>query len=80
MNQNMKLEAYLQRKIADETDMSVEDIPLDQEFDQLDLDSLSILTIAFDLETDFGFDNLDPTVLSEFNTINKLVEWMTSKK
>jgi acyl carrier protein len=71
---------WLVQAISDELEIPKESISLDEPFEDLKLDSLSILTIAFDLEEKFNIEELSPTVFSEFNTINKLSEWLMNQK
>jgi acyl carrier protein len=71
---------WLVQAISVELEIPKESISLDEPFETLNLDSLSILTIAFDLEEKFNIEELSPTVFSEFNTINKLSEWLMNQK
>jgi acyl carrier protein len=43
------------------------------------MDSLSIVSIAADLESVVN-EEIDPTAFIEYNTINKFTEWMAQSK
>jgi acyl carrier protein len=72
------LKLWLMEKIAEETSMQIKNISCDQEFSSFALDSLSLITLSFDLEKLLD-EELSPTLFTEFNTINKLVEWHSAK-
>jgi len=74
----MEITQWLQEQIAEETGIKIEDISCDEEFENFDLDSLSLLSLSFELENLIKKE-LSPTVFSEYNTINKLVEWANQK-
>ncbi|MDY8137646.1 acyl carrier protein [Aquimarina sp. 2201CG5-10] len=76
----MNTKLWLQEKIAEETDLSIEDVSCDAEFIDFNMDSLSTLTLAFDLESLLDIGEIDPTLFSEYNTINKLVSWIENQK
>ncbi|WP_025741445.1 acyl carrier protein [Aquimarina pacifica] len=76
----MSTEQWLKERIAEETDLPIDEISSDQEFTTFNLDSLSILTLAFDLESKLNVKEIDPTVFSEYNTIKKLVSWIENPK
>ncbi len=72
----MDIKVWLQEKIAEETELPITEISCDTEFNDFNMDSLSMLTVAFDLETILDIEEIDPSVFTEYNTINKLVEWI----
>ena len=76
----LNIKEWLKEAIAVELEIAKDTISNDEPFESLNLDSLSILTIAFDLEEKFNIDELSPTVFTEFNTINKLSEWLENQK
>ncbi len=76
----MDIKLWLKERIAEETDIAISQISGDQEFSEFNMDSLSTLTLAFDLEALLGIEELDPTVFSEYNTINKLAAWIEQRQ
>lgn len=77
--QKTNIRDWLQRKIAEEAGEKIESISLDADFESFRLDSLSLLSIAYDLENEINLE-INPTDLIEYNTINKLAEWIESKR
>jgi acyl carrier protein len=75
----MDIKVWLQQKIAEESGQPLEEILYDTEFSNFKLDSLSIVTLAYELESMLNIE-LSPTAFTEFNTINKLAEWIQSQK
>lgn len=75
----MTTQEWLQTKIAEEAGMQVEEITLDAPFESFSLDSLSVITLAYELESFTGKESIDPSVFSEYNTINKLSEWVNQQ-
>lgn len=76
----MDTRTWLQEKLAEEAGMKPESIAFDDEFEQLSLDSLSIITLTFDIESYIGKELVDPTIFSQYNTINSLAEWLDQQK
>lgn len=70
---NEQLTNWFIEKISEESGTAIENIKTDQPFDNFNLDSLSTVTIAFDLEKETGVD-IDPTIFYEYDTIDKIVE------
>lgn len=70
-----QLQQWLKEKLSAEIGVETTLINLDTPFTQINLDSLSMVSLAYDLETYTGIV-IDPTVFSEFDTPNKLVEWI----
>lgn len=76
---DIEIKVWLQQKIAEESGQPLEEILYDTEFTNFKLDSLSIVTLAYELESMLNIE-LSPTAFTEFNTINKLAEWIQSQK
>ncbi len=74
-----QLQDWLRQKLSEETSRDGKTIDLDADFTSLDLDSLSTVSLAYELET-FAGVVIDPTVFSEFRTPNELVRWIQSQK
>lgn len=70
---------WLLEKIAEETGLNTDQISCDEDFNNFDMDSLSIVSIAADLES-VTQEEIDPTAFVEYNTINKFVVWITQRK
>lgn len=76
----MTTKEWLQQKIAEEAGLPAQAITFDTPFEQFALDSLSVISLAYELESFTGRESIDPTVFSEFNSINKLAEWLEQQK
>lgn len=70
---------WLQEKISDETGESIDQISLTQKFDSMNMDSLSMLSIAHEIESAFQIE-VDPTEITEHDCIEKLAQWIEQKK
>ena len=70
---------WLQSKIAEESGVPVNEISCEEDFENFQLDSLSIVSISYELESQLNME-ISPTAFSEFNTINKLAAWINSQK
>jgi acyl carrier protein len=70
---------WLQHQIADESGVPVEQISCDENFENFKLDSLSIVSISYELESRINIE-ISPTVFTEFNTINKLAAWINTPR
>jgi acyl carrier protein len=70
-----QLQDWLRQKLSEETSSDSKTIDLDVDFSDLGLDSLSTVSLAYELETFTGVV-IDPTVFSEFRTPNELVRWI----
>lgn len=77
--QKTDVREWLQKQIAEESGVAVEEISLDEGFENFRLDSLSFVSISYELETQLNME-ISPTVFTEFNTINKLAEWINAQK
>lgn len=76
----MNAKSWLQNKIAEETGLAVDRVNCDEPFETFSLDSLATISISFDIEQAFGLEELNPTVFSEYNSINKLATWIESQQ
>lgn len=76
----MDITQTLKELVANEAGLPVEEISADQKFESFNLDSLSVVSLAFELENATGIAQIDPTVFTEYNTINKLAAWVNSQK
>jgi acyl carrier protein len=74
-----QLENWLRQKLGEETSTDSKTIDLDVDFVNLNLDSLSTVSLAYELETLTGVI-IDPTVFSEFRTPNELIRWIQLQK
>ncbi len=66
-----ELKNWLVQKIAEESDLQPESIDTGAPIESFNLDSLSMITLSYDLETALGKE-IDPTVFWQHNTIDKL--------
>lgn len=73
-----QLQDWFREKLGEETATDSTVIDLDSEFDNLNLDSLSIVSLAYELEVATG-TVIDPTVFTEFKTPNQVVQWIQSQ-
>jgi acyl carrier protein len=67
-------------KIADEANIPKDQVDCDKPFDEYHLDSLAMISMCFEMEDHFKLENTDPSMLSEYNTINKLVQWVETQR
>lgn len=75
----MIVKKWLVNKIAEESGLDKDTINCDEPIGNFDLDSLSSISIAFDIENEYSLDEINPTVFDEFNTINKLAQWIQNQ-
>ena len=73
------LRNWMIQKIAEEAGIKEEEINADAPFESFSLDSLSLVSISYDLEN-FSGKTVDPTVFGEYQTINKLVSWLDKQQ
>lgn len=71
----MEIKTWLQKQISEELGLAPSEISCDTDFAQFNLDSLSLVSLSFELEN-LVKDEISPTIFAEYNTINKLVEWI----
>ena len=75
----MEIKKWLINHIAEESGDPVETIDCDVPFEDYNMDSLAVVSLSFDLENLLD-KSIDPTIFTEYNTINKLVEWLETQK
>lgn len=75
----MNIHDWLTEKIAEESGISKEEIDGNEALENLELDSLASISIAFDIEKEFNLEEINPSVFTEYNTINKLAEWIQNQ-
>jgi len=73
------VQVWLQTQIAEEAGIAVNEVSCDEDFENFNLDSLSLVSISFELESRVDLE-ISPSVFTEFNTINKLAEWVSNQK
>ncbi len=78
-NRLVDFQNWLKEKIAEETGLAISEVSVEDDFKSFKLDSLSMVSISYELETLIDKE-ISPTVFTEYNTINKLSEWLTSQK
>ena len=76
----MSAKSWLIKRLASESDINESEINCDDPFDDYDLDSLDSVSIFMDMESEFDLKDVDPSILSQYNTINKLSHWIESVK
>lgn len=72
----MDIKDWLTAKIAEELGEEKNSIGADEPFETFEFDSLAIISIVYDIETEFNLSELSPTLFTEFNTITKLTKWI----
>jgi acyl carrier protein len=72
------LQEWLSERIAAEIGGQASDIDMDASFSSFSLDSLSTVSLSYELEIYTGLV-VDPTVFFEFDTPNKLIQWVQSQ-
>lgn len=73
------IRVWLRDKIAEESGFDSTQVSYDEAFESFKLDSLSLLSLSYELESLLERD-LDPTLFTEYNTINKLAAWLEEEK
>lgn len=73
-----KLTTWFTDKLSDELGIKKEEISLTPPIESYHLDSISAVSLSQDLEDFVGF-YIEPTIFSEFETINEMIEWILSK-
>jgi len=74
-----ELREWLRNQIAEEAGVPAQQISFDHDLTTFRLDSLSLVSVSFELES-LTKVPVHPAIFSEFNTINKLTEWIISQK
>jgi acyl carrier protein len=74
-----EIESWFKQQIVAEAGIDVADVETDKPISSYSLDSLSMVSIAYELE---GYLNtpVDPTIFSEFSTINDIIKWIQERQ
>lgn len=75
----MEIKYWLQKQLAEELGLTPQEISCDADFETFNLDSLSLISLSFQLEKLLK-EEISPTIFVEYNSINKLSEWFNSQK
>jgi polyketide synthase 13 len=67
---------WLKSKVAEEAGISEQEVSETATFESFQLDSLSLVSLSYELEK-FTGKTIEPTVFWEYNTIDKLSDWVT---
>ncbi len=70
---------WLKTKIADEAGINEQEISESASFETFQLDSLDMVSLSHELEN-FTGKTIEPTVFWEYNSIEKLSEWVTKNE
>ncbi|RYY53736.1 MAG: acyl carrier protein [Chitinophagaceae bacterium] len=76
----MDTRTVLTELISDETGLASTEIQHDERFENFNMDSLSVVSLAFELEKRTGLQSIEPAVFIEYNTVNKLAQWVDSQQ
>jgi len=76
----MDYKEWLLQEFGTELSVDPANVNADEPFENMHIDSLSMVSISYNLETAFNLENIDPAIFSEYNTINKLTEWLNRNK
>ncbi|RYY58191.1 MAG: acyl carrier protein [Chitinophagaceae bacterium] len=76
----MDTKLKLTELISDETGLAASEISGDENFENLNMDSLSVVSLAFELEKLTGIEPIEPGLFIEYNTVNKLATWVDSRQ
>lgn len=76
----MDYKEWLLQEFATELSLDPSNVNADEPFENMNIDSLSMVSISYNLENAFNLENIDPAIFSEYNTINKLTEWLNQHK
>ncbi|UTA67851.1 acyl carrier protein [Emticicia sp. 21SJ11W-3] len=74
-----ELTIWFESKLAEELGKTPNEISLSIPIEQYHLDSISLVSLSQDLEDFVGF-YIEPTIFSEFETINEIIEWILSRQ
>ena len=75
----MNIKNWLTNKVALEIGLDTNQIDADEPFTNFDFDSLASISIAYEIEIVLELEEVNPTIFSEYNTINKLAEWIQAR-
>jgi acyl carrier protein len=73
------ISTWLKTKIAEEAGVKEAEINGSESFESFQLDSLSMVSLSYDLEN-FTGKTIEPTVFWEYNSIDKLSEWVAKNE
>lgn len=68
-----ELKQWLIEKVSEESGLDISAVNVNAPFESFELDSLSMITISFDLENVLGIE-IDPTLFLQNNSIELLSE------
>jgi acyl carrier protein len=71
-----EMKSWLIEQVSAESGLKPEQISCDQPFSEFSLDSLSLTSLSFELESKLELDEISPSIFTEYDTINKLVAWI----
>lgn len=74
-----KLVDWFENKLAEELGKKQNEISLSVSIEDYHLDSISLVSLSQDLE-DFVGLYIEPTVFSEFETINEVIQWILDRQ
>lgn len=74
-----KLVDWFENKLAEELGKKQNEISLSVSIEDYHLDSISLVSLSQDLEDFVGF-YIEPTVFSEFETINEVIQWILDRQ
>ncbi|MBT1705388.1 acyl carrier protein [Chryseosolibacter indicus] len=77
--EKIDIKDWLQNQIAQELGTTIEEVSCDEDFENLKLDSLALVSLSYELESQANIE-ISPTIFTEFNTINKLAAWINAQK
>ena len=80
VNPSISAEEWLIQKISDESGISAAAITHTTRFDSLFLDSLSLISVLYDMEGEFGLEELNPGIFSQFETVGELASWIQEQQ
>jgi polyketide synthase 13 len=67
---------WLKSKVAEEAGIPEQEVSETATFESFQLDSLSLVSLSYELEQLTG-KTMEPTVFWEYNTIDKLSDWVS---
>ncbi len=70
---------WFENKLADELGKKPSEISLSVPIDEYHLDSISLVSLSQDLEDFVGF-YIEPTIFSEFGSINEIIQWILDRQ
>ena len=73
-----ELVEWFKKAIAEVSGIAENMVDLKSPISTYELDSLSVVSITYELENYLGIE-IDPTIFSEFQTIEELIAWLKRK-